>query len=218
MVDTQWNINADLFKAALDDNPKRTSVTVVFPRILELFGNVKGSRLLDYGCGAGRFCRAFHDRGAVVTGYDFSPRQLELAVEDDGSRGVFFTSDLLEIPDNRFDYALCFCVLVCNPLKEAARVVQDVHSRLKRHGVAIFVNTNTAAVGRTFNGNFTKMPDSQTAGAPYLRHYSTSAGEFDVIDHWYSPSDLKDLYERAGFTLNHQEIIEDYFVLDLVEK
>lgn len=40
---------------------------------------LKGARVLDLGCGPGFYAQRFHDRGAAVTGIDFSPSSVEFA-------------------------------------------------------------------------------------------------------------------------------------------
>jgi len=46
---------------------------------LELIGDVKGHRVLDLGCGTGRYCTLLTHRGAEVTGNDPSPVMMEKA-------------------------------------------------------------------------------------------------------------------------------------------
>jgi ubiquinone/menaquinone biosynthesis C-methylase UbiE len=46
---------------------------------LELIGDVKGKRVLDIGCGTGRYCLHLAKKGAKVVGIDSSPKMLEYA-------------------------------------------------------------------------------------------------------------------------------------------
>lgn len=46
---------------------------------LKLFGNVRGKKLLDLGCGGGQVSVFFAKEGAVVTGVDFSEKQIDFA-------------------------------------------------------------------------------------------------------------------------------------------
>jgi len=215
---SQWDRNAEQFRTALEDKPNRASVTVVFPRILELFGNLEGKSILDFGCGSGRFSRALADKGAIVTAYDSSLRQLELAKEADEDRGIHYCNDLEAVSENSFHLAICFQVLVCNPLNDSLQIVKDIHRHLTSDGVAAFVNTNTEVVGRNYDGGYTKLPVSQFAGAPYDRHFSTSKGDFDVVDYWYSPADLKGLLESARFDVVREETLVEYFMLHMARK
>lgn len=46
---------------------------------LRLFGSLKGKRLLDLGCGGGQTSIFFVEQGAIVTGVDFSGKQIDFA-------------------------------------------------------------------------------------------------------------------------------------------
>ncbi len=46
---------------------------------LKLFGKIKDKKLLDLGCGGGQTSIFFAEQGAIVTGVDFSKRQIDFA-------------------------------------------------------------------------------------------------------------------------------------------
>ena len=48
---------------------------------LKLFGDLKGKKLLDLGCGGGQTSVFFAKKGATVTGIDFSQKQIDFAKE-----------------------------------------------------------------------------------------------------------------------------------------
>jgi SAM-dependent methyltransferase len=51
-------------------------------------GDLSGKRVLDVGCGSGRYAVCAADRGAQVVGIDLSPRMLALARQRARDRGV----------------------------------------------------------------------------------------------------------------------------------
>ncbi|MDQ3572577.1 MAG: class I SAM-dependent methyltransferase [Actinomycetota bacterium] len=51
----------------------------VYRHVLSLVPALDGARILDVGCGAGRFCRLAADRGADVSGLDATPEFTEIA-------------------------------------------------------------------------------------------------------------------------------------------
>jgi 2-polyprenyl-3-methyl-5-hydroxy-6-metoxy-1,4-benzoquinol methylase len=98
---------------------------------LDLLKPLAGKSILDVGCGSGRFCVAYAERGAArVVGVDFAPRMIDLANEAARRRGVtdrcdFRTGSFPEaVPDGPFDAstALGFFDYVADPVSVIARM------------------------------------------------------------------------------------------------
>ena len=64
------------------------------PELLRLTGDVRGLRVLDAGCGAGRIMSDLRDRGARVSGFDLSPAMIEIARERLGAESDLRVADL----------------------------------------------------------------------------------------------------------------------------
>ena len=47
--------------------------------MLDALGDVSGKKVIDIGCGEGRFCRILSDGGAVMTGVDLTEELVERA-------------------------------------------------------------------------------------------------------------------------------------------
>ncbi len=100
----------------------------------------QGDRVLDAGCGPGRFTIALARLGAFVTALDLSRHQLELAEEKVRETGLmeavdaFVTGDIADLssfPDGRFDAVVCYggalsyaCELRYSAASELVRVVR----------------------------------------------------------------------------------------------
>ncbi len=101
------------------------------PVILAAVAAAAGERLLDAGCGTGRYSGAFAAAGAKVTGLDFSEAMLTRASAAVPT-AVFRRADLLQrLPfvDAQFDKLVCAQVLkhlphLDGPLREFARVLR----------------------------------------------------------------------------------------------
>ena len=80
------------------------------PACLELLGDVKGKRVLDAACGPGFYAAELVSRGALVTGFDNSPRMVEFCRQQAGG-GEFRVHDLNDpidwLPDASVDLVLC---------------------------------------------------------------------------------------------------------------
>jgi 2-polyprenyl-3-methyl-5-hydroxy-6-metoxy-1,4-benzoquinol methylase len=91
-----------------------------------------GTRVLDVGCGVGRWSRLLAARGCEVSGIDLSPTMVQVARERAGAAGLgarcrFAVRDLAELElDARFDLVLGVTVL--QHILDPARLRRAVHA------------------------------------------------------------------------------------------
>ena len=102
----------------------------VYRHVLQRVTVADGSRVLDVGCGAGRFCRVAADRGARVAGLDATPAFVEIARERVPD-GDFRVGEMEELPwaGDAFDLVTGFnsffiAADMVNALREAGRVAR----------------------------------------------------------------------------------------------
>lgn len=102
----------------------------VYRRVLGRVPLAEDTRVLDVGCGAGRFCRMAADRGARVAGLDATPALLEIARER-VLDGDFRVGEMENLPwaDDSFDLVTGFnsffiAADMVNALREAGRVAR----------------------------------------------------------------------------------------------
>ena len=106
--------------------------TRVYEHVLDRAGIGSDSRVLDCGCGAGRFARMVADRGASVAGIDASKELIAIATKRVAA-GDFRVGDIETLPweDGSFDVvtglsAFQFADDKVRALSEAARVSRGV--------------------------------------------------------------------------------------------
>ncbi|MDE2726458.1 MAG: class I SAM-dependent methyltransferase [Gemmatimonadota bacterium] len=83
--------------------------------MLRALGDVEGRRVLDIGCGEGRFCRLLAGLGAEVTGIDLTKGLVERARSLSEGAGTYLVGnahDLAGVEDERFDRAVSYIVMV----------------------------------------------------------------------------------------------------------
>lgn len=92
------------------ENPTRTGL--LDKPMLAACGDVKGLRVLDCGCGEGRFCRLLADRGAAyVLGLDLCGPMIEAAGEMKTGRDEYRVADVQDLSfldSDTFDLAVSY--------------------------------------------------------------------------------------------------------------
>ena len=130
-------------------------------------GDVSGKRLLDIGCGTGRYALPFIQSGASVTGVDFSMPMLKIA-QKKASGLQLIQADLNQLPlTGGFDLILCNLVLshvenLSDAISEISRlvssggtiIISDLRTDFwlkKNKIIRIFKNFSTNAYKHTIN-------------------------------------------------------------------
>jgi ubiquinone/menaquinone biosynthesis C-methylase UbiE len=134
-----WNRVADDWLIQVGDNGDSNRILNSDPVLWKFAGDVSGLTVLDAGCGTGYLSKQLRDRGAFVTGIDFSERMIEIAHAQypDIDFRVDSCSALRTIADERFDMVIANYVLMDTPdLQETMHAFSRV---LRIGGVAVLV-------------------------------------------------------------------------------
>ena len=95
----------------LIERPVRKECAAITDWLVER-GVRPGSRILDAGCGTGRYCAELARRGYLVEGVDRSPDLIRIARDSAaGPSASFRVDDLLDVPPTQYDAILCRGVL-----------------------------------------------------------------------------------------------------------
>jgi len=103
---------AELMRTAT--GPGQTRTLILDGPHLQLLGDVSGKRILDAGCGEGRFARMLAARGAHVSAIDLSQRMIQLAEAEEAKTllGIEYAemsmTDLTAFADESFDAAVAY--------------------------------------------------------------------------------------------------------------
>ena len=122
---------ADKYDELIDHKPHNAYYDR--PNTLALMPDVMGKSILDAACGPGKYAEVLLSAGAIVTGFDISPKMVDLAIKRNNGEGSFFVHNLSEpldmLENDSFDIVLCALALHYIPdwtstIKEFCRVLK----------------------------------------------------------------------------------------------
>ena len=154
------------FNAAAAD--EENFPTTIDPRIyhvqliLEYFGNLNGKRVLDAGCGKGRFARVLAERfsAASIVAFDLAEAMLRHVPPDVNACAGSMTA--LPFPTGAFD-----CAYATESLEHAVEIdvaVAEMCRVVKPGGRIVIIDKNFAAMGPAENSGVGEMVRAKGAG------------------------------------------------------
>lgn len=129
----------DSEKAEIYADEMKLDVLGLKPIIIQLIKNINGKKVLDFGCGSGRFSKIMADFGAQVTGLDASKAQIELAHKINEHKNITYEigseTSLKSFKDNSFDLILMNMVFPSlSNRDEAEKIIKEMTRTLKDGG------------------------------------------------------------------------------------
>lgn len=169
----------------------------------ELLGDVQGKRILDYGCGSGKFSRRLRDRGAFVIGVDTSLTAIELARQA-GEEGIVYhcipPDDLSTVPMGAIDHAVATFVF-CTIQEEyrLRAITRQIYERLPSRGTLTIGDPHPDSLGYNYVSTRREKPSTLTNGTPIRVHLAGMDSSF--YDYWKPIAMYRTLLEEAGFRI-----------------
>jgi len=169
----------------------------ILPRLLDLLGDVAGSRVLDAGSGEGYLARVLAAQGAHVTGIDLSPRLVAMARERDPEGTIDYrVADLSRpVPDGigRFDAVTSYLVL--NDIEDYRGFAATLAALLTPGGRLVMALNNL--YGAVIRNHVTDYFDSD-AISPYGGLW---AAGIKTVHHHHTLEQYLDAFLGAGLHL-----------------
>jgi len=165
-------------------------------------------RVLDMGCGTGRFTIPLASRAAEVVGLDLTPAMLEQARQNAAKARTnpqFQQGDMcsLPFPDASFDLVTSMLALMHIPPSDRPRVFSEVARVLRPGGRAVFGVKNGVFEQMSAVDRFASVDITDVEGKA-LTFTNTRDGK-DRVAAWHSftPEDLNELFATAGMIPVH---------------
>ena len=135
-VEKGYNLIAKIY-----DKLYNPAIITEEPTFLKLVGNVKNKKVLDVGCGTGRYTIMFSKKGAKVEGIDISQKMLNIArqkAEENKVKIKLINGNMLNLPyeSNKFD--IIVSSLALDHVKEYDKAISEFVRVCKPRGKIIF--------------------------------------------------------------------------------
>ncbi len=125
---------------ALDIQSYSASLVDPIDEIAQFAQNLPGSRILDIGCGWGRYLWRFEALGVEYIGIDSSPEMLRLARNSSPHlRFELMTFRQLKFPDESFDGLWCCCAIGQEPKRNLGEVLKEMRRVLTDGGILMLI-------------------------------------------------------------------------------
>jgi ubiquinone/menaquinone biosynthesis C-methylase UbiE len=153
-----------------------------------LFKDTNVIHILDLGCGDGRHCIYFAERGYNITGFDYAPTALRRAREwltKENLDAQLFCADMRAIPcaDAIFDAVICIAVINHSRIKGIRKTIQEIQRLLHPEGwLFLVVATDISS------------PDSDNTKYKKIEHHTSiplSGHEKGVPHYFFSEEELR---------------------------
>jgi len=196
-----WAESADAWIATVPHDPARRMLD---PLMLRLCGDVAGARVLDVGCGEGRFCRMLADGGATCIGIDPTQDLLRAARDRGSIVPVRAVAEAMPLRASSFDLAVSYITLV--DIERYGDAIGEMARVLRPGGRIVVANIGFVSASQAPNGGWLRDGAGAALHVPIDHYLSESSAVFEWagirLQNWHRPlSAYMSAYLLAGLIL-----------------
>lgn len=187
-----------------------------YSAVEELLGDVIGKRILDYGCGSGKFSRRLDDLGAIVTGVDISNNAIKQAgqKEDNIDYRIIQKDDISFIERDSLDAAVAnfvFCTMQTD--EQIINISQQVFDKLKPGTYFVICEPHPQSLGYEYVSMRREKPECVKSRMP-IKVLLTGM-DVHFYDYWRLTDDYLSILEKSGFEI---DVIKEPIIKDCPEE
>jgi SAM-dependent methyltransferase len=166
-----------------------------------MLGEIGGKRILDYGCGSGKFSRRMRDLGALVTAVDVSANAIERAKQRDKTNidyGAIENDDLSFMNNGSLDEAVAtfvFCTMQQD--EQVSNITRQIYEKLNPKGYLTILEPHPEALGYEFVSMKRERPKEVKSGTPIKVQLTGMDTSF--YDYWRSIDDYVRILDETGY-------------------
>jgi SAM-dependent methyltransferase len=217
-VRTAWNACGEAFDRYTRAEDSYSEL-IERPVLLELAGDVEGSRMLDLGCGSGVYSLTFAARGASIVGVDLSETMIELArnralelTAGQPLQAEFRVGDIgARLPFVDADFDLVFTSTALHYIQDLSPVMREAARVLRPGGrflASVLHPMNTARF--PVAGQNQNVPGWETRSKWPMSYFGRREREIETP--WLGFSAVPESVPEEGTRLRcHHHSIADYF-------
>ena len=168
-------------------------------------------RILDLGCGTGRYAELFKNKNMEYIGADIAEEQIKIARKKH-PEAKFQTIDPLNLsfPDNYFDKIYSIAVFHCIPSKEyRAKFLEEIKRILKRDGLLILTVWKSNRWNWFLLFKYTTLKLIGKSKMDFRDLLEPWGKKTNRYYHWFSQRELIRLVKQAGFKILKSGIIKN---------
>lgn len=173
---------------------------------------IPGEKVLDLGCGNGRFYELFKEKSIDYTGVDNSEKLIEIAKRR-YPETKFLIADALNLsfPDNYFDKVYSFAFLHHIPSQEfRLKVLQEIRRVLKKEGVFILTVWKFHAKKEIFLlFKYTILKIIGKSRLDFKDIFKPWGKKIKRYYHWFSKKELENLARKASFQIRKMSVVKN---------
>ncbi len=172
--------------------------------LLSACGSLAGKKVLDVGCGKGRFAEVFLAEGAKVTGIDPSPALLKEAATR-VSGGVFLQASVTDLPFEAETFDVVAAVEVIEHLPFLEKSIREILRVLKKGGTVVFIDRNKFSL----NQKRFLVPNVLIKRWHELKNQWIYPNNFPFRERWFSRRQIMTLLRPACDEVTASYVMSD---------